>query len=311
MDSYIDQLRKSKDKATVAFHRFALGVNKYGNHFFAFFEGKDNAYYSPRIKKYAKDLYPIYCGGRDKVLQVFELIRNNNIYLKYQKAFFIDRDFNPPMNQKDSLLFETPCYSIENLYVNQAAFEEILIQQCQLTRNDFVFEKCKLLFEKLFLQFNNAVELLNAWYSCLIDLRNIHGKNIGVQLTDKLPKGLVEITLKSIEADYDLTKIREIYPQALPVSEEDVLKKIEKFKAENVDAAMIFRGKYQLEFLFTILQLLIDDSKTEHQFIESKLHFPFDGVLNHDRALEIFSPYASTPEDLEEFLKRVTNTVSV
>ena len=78
------------------------------NCFFCFFEGKDNAYYVPRIKSFTENYYPIQCGGRDKVLAVHRLITYHFEYDKYKKGFFIDRDFNEPLQSLEPPVFETP-----------------------------------------------------------------------------------------------------------------------------------------------------------------------------------------------------------
>ena len=46
------------------------------------------------IKKFTSNYHNIHCGGRDKVLKVYQLISYHREYDKYKKAFFIDKDFN-------------------------------------------------------------------------------------------------------------------------------------------------------------------------------------------------------------------------
>ena len=52
--SYIEELRQSKNKAQVAYQEFALSTKKLPTHLFCFFEGKDNPYYVPRIKRFTE-----------------------------------------------------------------------------------------------------------------------------------------------------------------------------------------------------------------------------------------------------------------
>ncbi|MCB9033269.1 MAG: DUF4435 domain-containing protein [Chitinophagales bacterium] len=304
MSSYIQQLRQSKDKATVAFQEFALSTKAYSNHLFCFFEGKDNPYYVPRIKSFTETIFPINCGGRDKVLRVFELISKQDVYNKYSKAFFIDRDFNNPLQNNRDIIFETPCYSIENLYVNINVFEQILIHDFQFSRNDTNFEVCISLFNERFKEFNSSVSLFNSWYACLIEIRNQSGKQTGVQLDEKLPKGLVNISLQNVASNYDFASIKQIFPESTDIDEETLNNKVREFK--NCDSELIFRGKYQLEFLIALLQLIINDSKFEQHYIKSKINYSFDSVLNHKRALTLFTNYASTPESLNKFLHDIT-----
>ena len=111
--SYIEELRLSRDKAQVAFQEFALSTSRFASHLFCFFEGKDNSYYVPRIKRYADNYHPIKCGNKDSVLKVHRLISNRSEYSKYKKAFFIDRDFNTSVTASIVPIFETPCYSLD------------------------------------------------------------------------------------------------------------------------------------------------------------------------------------------------------
>lgn len=304
MSSYIQQLRESKEKATVAYQEFALSAKTYSNHLFCFFEGNDNPYYVPRIKNFTDAFYPINCGGRDKVLKVHELISNQEVYDKYSKAFFIDRDFNSPRQNNREIIFETPCYSIENLYVNKSVFEQILIHDFQFSRNDTNFEVCISLFNDRFKEFNSSVSLFNSWYAYLIEIRNQTGKQTGVQLDEKLPKGLVNISLQSVVSNYDFARIKQIFPESTEIDEEILNNKVSEF--QNCDSELIFRGKYQLEFLMTLLQLIINDSKSEQHYVKSKINYSFDSVLNHKRALTLFANYASTPDSLNEFLRDIT-----
>lgn len=303
--NYLDQLRLSKDKASVAFQEFALSTRTFNDHFFCFFEGKDSPYYVPRINPFIEKIKPINCGGKEKVLKVYELIKNQNVYNKYKKAFFIDRDFNKPIENIDEMIFETPCYSIENLYVNIESFKKILIHELQLSEtSDDSFEVCISLFNDRLSEFNKSSTLFNSWYACLIEIRDSQGIQTGVSLEEKLPKGFVNITLQCVTKNYDFEKIKQTFPNAYQITENDLEAKNNIF--ENCDANNIFRGKYQIEFLITIIQLIIDDSKTHKTINKSKINFSFDGALNHQRALNIFSAYAETPNVLVDFLKRVT-----
>lgn len=304
MNSYIQQLRHSKEKATVAYQEFALSTKTYYNYLFCFFEGNDNPYYVPRIKNFTNEIFTINCGGRDKVLKVYELISKQEVYNKYSKAFFIDRDFNSPHQNNRDIIFETPCYSIENLYVNKNVLEQILINDFQLSRNDTSYKVCISLFNDRFKEFNSSVCLFNSWYACLIEVRNQTGKQTGVLLDDKLPKGLVNISLQTVDSKYTFETIKQIFTEATAINEEILDNKVSEFQSCNSE--LIFRGKYQLEFLLTLLQLIINDSKTEQNYIKSKINYSFDNVLNHKRALSLFSNYASTPESLNDFLRGIT-----
>lgn len=301
--TYIEQLRQSKYKAQVAFQEFALSTRKFPSHLFCFFEGKDNAYYIPRIKQFVEKYHPIKCGGRDKVLAVYKMINNQSEYERYKIAFFIDRDFNPPIEQVSPPIFETPCYSIENLYVSRDVFKDILTNEFHLSEvsDQTSFDACLSLYISRQAEFHYATTLFNAWYACLIEMRNTLGKQTGVNLDDKLPKGFVEISLQSITKNYDLEKIKETFPHATQISEELLNATITSF--QNCDANKIFRGKYEMQFLLKFIQLLIQDSNSTQNILKAKANFAFGDNIVNQQAINIFEGYAETPASLVAYLQ--------
>lgn len=301
--SLTEEFRQSRSKHQVAFVEFALLTNGHADYLFCFFEGKDNTYYTPRIKQYATERYRfIICNGRDSVLAVHQLIAHKTEYKDYKKAFFIDKDFNDPLPAQNPPIFETPCYSIENLYVSPVVFGEILVNAFYLHSISDTYKTCLNFFIQKQQDFHQAILLLNAWWACLINIRNTTGKKIeGVHLEEKPPKGFIEITLEKIEQKYDFDKIRQIFPDAPSIDGETLNAKIEAFQS-NPEKHKLFRGKYELDFLLKVLQLLVDNDK---KIANNKISFAFAGNLNNERALMAFSPYAETPESLIAYLKEV------
>ncbi|MBK8474564.1 MAG: DUF4435 domain-containing protein [Sphingobacteriales bacterium] len=303
--TYIEQLRLSKDKAQVAFQAFMLATRKYTHHLFCFFEGKDNPYYVPRIKRFTSNYQPIMCGNRDSVLKVYSLISNRPEYANYKKAFFIDRDFNEPLIPPNPLIFETPCYSVENLYVSVDVFKEILINVFHLSEfsDHNIFDVCIPLYQKQQEEFHNAVCLFNAWYACLIEIRNSTGKTTGVKLDEKLPKGFIEVTLQSVTCHYDIEVIKKTFPNATEIEAVLLNSKLEKFRC--CEKKSVFRGKYEMQFLITFIQLLLQDSNSTRSIVASKINYGFSDTLSNQQALYVFEGYAETPESLIQYLESV------
>lgn len=303
--SYLDELRASRDKPQVAYQEFALHTKKGKDGLFCFFEGKDNDYYIPRIKRFTDLYHPIQCGGRDRVLKVQELIAIHSEYDKYKKAFFIDRDFNQSLTNKNSQIFETPCYSIENLYVSESVFKEIMINKFYFSEvSDPSFQVCLDLYRERQKEFHQATTLLNAWYACLIDKRNNSGEKTGVNLDDKLPKNFIRFSLQIVSADYDLDKIKQTFPNASILLEDDLNTKIDQFS--NCEHHKVFRGKYEMQFLISFIELILQDSLQSKEYVSRKIKFALNQKLTNEQAIDIFSSYAETPKSLEQFLQQVT-----
>lgn len=302
-----DDLRKSRDKAQVAFSEFAQSTRLKPDALFCFFEGKDNPYYVPRIKRFTDNYFPIKCGGKESVLGVHTLISNRPEYKKYRYAYFIDNDFNKPIERKEPPVFETPCYSIENLYVSISVFKEIMTNMFQIseTTQNVFFNQLAHIYSERQNEFHEAVMFLNAWYACLIDNRDSHGKKTGVNLDEKLPSGYIDITLEKVSSHYDYNKIYKTFPDAQIVDEQIIADKIMQFKDQDLNKA--FRGKYELEFMIMMIKAILQDSQKTKNVIKEKINFAFgDGSsLNHLQALTIFEAYAETPESLLNYLTTV------
>jgi hypothetical protein len=305
---YIDELRKSKDKPQVAFQEFALSTGGKPTHLFCFFEGKDNAYYVPRIKRYTDDYYPIKCGNKKATLDVYALIVCKSEYKKYKLGFFIDRDFNHSVGEKNPPIFESPCYSIENLYVSLKVFKEIIINEFHLSENKDkqLFDTLLNIYEARQKEFHAAILLLNAWYACLIEKKDKEQIETGVTLNDLKLNHIVDIKLQNVIHHYDIEKLKETFPNAIEIDEDTLKKKIELFKL--IEQHKFFRGKYELEFMLKLIREILSDSYKQRTVVKERINTSFgDGSsLNQELLLNLFSAYAETPQELISYLEIVT-----
>jgi hypothetical protein len=261
-----------------------------------------------RIRVFADKFYPLRCGNRAAVLGTHRLIAAHREYDNYKKGFFIDRDFNPPLAATNPPIYETPCYSIENLYVSPEVFEQILINKFHLSavENKEIIAVCMKTYKARQDEFHAAVCLFNAWYACLIDIKNATGKKAEANLEDKLPKRFIEISLQAVTADYDLEKIKTTFPNATEVEAEVLEHKITEFSS--CQQAKVFRGKYEISFLIDFIRLLLKDHKEGKHVVQKKLNFAFGDAssLGIQQAINIFSDCAETPKCLKQYLALVT-----
>ncbi len=303
----VDSMRESRETASVAYTQFVLHVSKGTDTLYCFFENKrssDNAYYAPRILTFVTDYQPIRCGNKNKVLEVHRLIAKKTEYAKYKKAFFVDRDFDEPLQPRNPLIFETPCYSIENFYVSIAVFEKILTTFFAFSKSTD-YDLCMSLFVERQKEYHNATLLFNAWYACLKDIRNATGTHFDVSLDDKLPKGFIDFSLTSISAKYDYDTLKMTFPRALEIPQKDLDDKIGIFS--NCEKHKTFRGKYELRFVNTLINLIIQDSKSAKKIFKNHVEFHLkNDILTNDEAIAYFSPYAETPDSLIDYLREVT-----
>ncbi len=157
-------LKKKSASINVIYHKFVLISSKLGQSvLYCFFEGnEDGSYYISRINKFFNSTEPIVCKGKDNVIGIFYKLNQKNKSDAYKKAFFVDRDFDDPQNVEG--LYETPAYSIENLYCSENCFKKILQNEFHLNSTDSEFEQCIIFYGDRKKEFHNAVLLFNAWY---------------------------------------------------------------------------------------------------------------------------------------------------
>ena len=80
---------RQTDRRLAAFRKFNLAIQKNPDYLFCFFEGSDEVYYAERIKMFTEKYKIIPCGGRQRLLKTYQLIKANKEYDKYKKAFFL------------------------------------------------------------------------------------------------------------------------------------------------------------------------------------------------------------------------------
>jgi len=294
----LELLEMSTKTSTVAFHKFVLLCNGRKNDLFCFFEGADSQYYSMRIKQFVeKNYHPISCGNKKTVLETFHLLDNNTNYIDYPKAFFVDKDFDEPIN--DTKLYETLGYSVENFYVNKITFSEILKNEFKLTEADKEFQSLSNLFEEELNKFSWESLYFNAWYCALQKKKRENKlKTTGVNLDEKIPKDLFCLKIGSISSNCTFEKIKEAFPSAIEISKEDVDKAISELKSQ--DITLKLRGKYQMWFFYTFLQFLIADANSKKTLIKEKTKFNVDRANIYSQ----LSHYALTPECLKTYLRK-------
>jgi Protein of unknown function (DUF4435) len=274
------------DSQTIGFQNFSV-LRKNTNDLYCFYENQDSPYYHSRIARYFQGTQiPVRCGNRNGVLKTHRLIANRSHFAKYKKAFFVDSDFNAPLAPTNPPIFETsPYYSIENCYVSPAVFEKILMHQLHISPPNPLFEQYLNIYKDRQAEFNTAMLVFNAWYACLMDKRIAENIDVQTQLSEKLPRGFLEITIANVTKIYDMEKIYTTFPNA-PIIDETILNvKITSFSDKI--PYQVFRGKYEFSFLLEMITLL-----TKHSF-------------DKKQTLGTFSQYAETPRHFEAYMKSV------
>lgn len=159
----LEQMREYRSVSEAVFIKFTEAREYFGTHAFCFYEGEDGKYYDPRVSKYwGEDFIPIVAGNKKEVLKAMRKIKADPLYADVCTMFFIDRDYDKSLADTNDDLFETPCYSIENLYAQEIVFRRILQSEFGLSNIDMDHQKCLSDYRLRLAEFNRIIAKFNA-----------------------------------------------------------------------------------------------------------------------------------------------------
>lgn len=295
--SYLEEMRQGRKEPSAAFMEFTSRRKYHEEYAFCFYEGEDGKYYNDRIRKtIGPNFFHIIAQNKQKVLKVMNIIKSKQEYQNVNVMFFVDRDMEFDMDEyKEKDLYVTPCYSIENLYVNEESIGMILETEFSLNIDDEDYKKYKQKFAELYNDFCDFMLEFNA----LVLIRkeknlNCEKVNIGGIKTNDL----VNIDIKnglSKGTKYD-SKINELKEKLSATNEEIISAKNRLL--EYGEKSNTFRGKNQFDFMTKFIEQLCNRKKELFNPVPNSINL----IPNNNR-LSTYSRYARTPKCLEMFLK--------
>lgn len=295
-----DLIREKEEATSVAYQSFVLLSNVNPESLFCFFENKDAPYYHLRIKSTVTGTFHyISCGGKSMVLKARKMIRHHTEYDTYKCAFFIDRDFDESIKDKIAEIYETPCYSIENLYCGKLSFQEFLKTDFQIGEENPLYNQISTLYERLQNDFLQVSLLFNAWYKLQKKKSEELKQKNNVSLTDSLIPGFVELTLEGINSNYTIESIIAKYPDSIPYSEQELQKSIDELTSS--DLRLDLRGKYVFNFMTSFIRKLIEDGADANKRVVLNKKVKYN--MDNSTSLSLLTTYAENPECLINFLK--------
>lgn len=293
----LEYMKEATRSIEVKYQQYINLKAQYGNtKVYCFFEGKDDHnYYLPEIKHYTdKEIIDFVCESKDNVYYIHGKILENKSDDEY-KLFFVDHDFDNDNIYHDDI-YCTPCYSIENFYMNKSFFEkffryELGIDKYSIDINDKEDYKNLIdLYERKKNKFIDDITPLNIWYCLQVNLGKVKEKDLRPKLTklkeiemNNIPKNIEE--LKSLTINYI-----EVTDQALNKARQILLQNPE-YK---------FRGKYLKLFIAKFLSEVVTESNRPTDIL-SKRRKVRDNI-SKDYIIADYQKYAEIPQNLKEYL---------
>ena len=253
-------LSKANNLFATYYLRFEHLTSKFGiDYIYCFVEGYDMPYYISRVREIiGVEPQHVECNGKKNVKGIHQYISQKAECLKYKKLFFVDSDFDDNTSLSNDI-YCTPCYSIENLYLSKTTIGRIANIEYRLNPvEDEKYQKVIDLFTNELEIFHNEVLLFNSWYACL--KRKLTDGEKSISLEDKFPSDFLTLEIGNITSSYDLDKIKQKFPNAKDVLEEEVIAMQARL---STNMTTHLRGKYEIQFLGSFLEYLNIDSRNE------------------------------------------------
>ncbi|MDM0594389.1 DUF4435 domain-containing protein [Clostridium perfringens] len=293
----LDYMNKSIDCIESKYQRYILLRGQFSDQaIFCFYEGEDDlTYYTSRINALIsnKEIVDIECNGRENVLILYNKIDKECTTHK-NTLYFIDKDFHINSFQNINI-YLTPCYSIENFYILDKAFEHILRYELKINKysdkedDKKDFNTLMEYYKKE--KFIENTKYLNAWYS--LQTR----KSIGMQRKD-MPKLYKLKEIDFSEYPYNnIERLKELTINYIDITNEEIEIEVSRLM-KNPDYN--FRGKYFIAFLCKILNFIFEESNKPNKLSIKKRRVVTQ--VSEKNILSSFCQHALTTSCLQNYL---------
>ena len=298
--SRLDMMRSKRDIVVVKLIELLKKIENYENTLICVFEGKDVEYYGSRIDIVIKSLERenITCKGKENVLLLRDKVSRNNELKKAKVIYFVDKDYD--YLEAEGNLYCTPCYSIENLYVNEYSFKRFLTDQLHISKleDENLFNTLMARFKKFELDADVALKELNAWLMVVVK-ESKADNNIKLNLNNTPITRFFTINNFEVEKVYERSQLSSIFNIEFMIDESYYQSSLEAL--ERHELSLYCRGKYRLDYYREFLLKLISDIRNRRDIFEHKT-LSCSLQLSKNIISEL-SQHAKTPECLTEFLQ--------
>lgn len=292
----LEEMREKRSISEALFKKFTEANQYFESHAFCFYEGEDGKYYNPRVATvWGENYIPYIAGTKKEVLKIMRKIQSDSLYDNVCKMFFVDRDYDESLANTNADLFETPCYSIENLYAQECVLSRILRSEFGLSVTNGDYHKCIADCKLRLNEFNRHILKFNA----VVKYQHQYAPDIKCSFSSIRTSHLVKISIDQVEKgtrhDEHIAKLL----RALNV-DRDKLNTIEEELRSESDPSYILRGKNQLDFYVFMINIFKDLNEKGGYFSEKRKGVSIN--LTQNRLSEL-SQYAVTPTELVDFLE--------
>jgi len=308
--SRVESMKEEGESYSVKFLEVTRIYSKDKSTLICLFEGKDEKYYANRLNIFnEQDCWRgVNTGGRSSVLKLVEIIDNHLVYKNINYAGFIDKDFEDWFeNPNPEKIYVTPCYSIENFYITESCFKQILSAEFNVTEfneNKDDFKRCVDIYTDRLAEFLEGILVFNCWVKAHGIMRRDDRSVKNLNVNNIKTKDLIRINIDKSSVVYDLKNPFSVFKNlsGFNFCQNALREASESF--QNCDRLNSFRGKQQIDFIREIVLKLKNDRTSKVPVVFSEKG-NVSISISKDNAISELSQYADTPTCLKSFLEKI------
>ncbi len=299
--SFLDALNEIVDDEIVIHHLFLLNYYPDKNIIHAFFEGKtDLSFYGTLIRRYMPKEWKLrtyICGNKDSVYY-----QHKNLSPKHKQhqplLYFVDKDIDdiiPITRVKDTLIYVTEYYSIENYLITETAIEQIWEELFRQPSGTVIEDELVTTFSSALL---NTHEILLDIMSWILGQRKQGARpNLNDIITEKYFQIDDDLKVSPIMNKNEMIELLETQTKT-PYSQhtaDDLSEHREEL--EKYDPKMVIRGHNEMDFFISFIKKLsyVVNNK-------SKINIRPKVQITKANIIDIMGPRVDVPLNLDAFL---------
>lgn len=303
MNNRINMMRESREIPQTILHRYNQLRSQHNHEVIYAFESTDDfIFYKTmisRVKNRIK-ITPLICKKKDTILALRTSLSRNISATASLIRYFVDHDFDglkghPPGND----IYCTPCYSFENLIVNEQVLENLLHGEFKCSDSDAEtdLKNIKKIYQERWIEFLNEIRDANKI------IFHAHHSGFYLKGIDDNLKKYVKITLKKVTKIANTEEICKIIGFIPAPTEADISTSEHAFKL--LDPERDWRGKFSFYFFKKILTDLKEDrGRKTPSFFSKRASISFSPNGDINRALASITPI---PNCLKKFISNLPN----
>ena len=306
MNDLVDRMRASREEPSVILIKYNQRRSTLSEDLFLAVEGGEDVIFyeavvSRVIGEEAPDHHFFVCDGKDRVLELFDILKDNLEISSKNVLFFVDNDFDGYKGRAPhDRLYVTNAYSIENYLSSKSTLDRLLKAElkCHGDTDNSNIEAAFAAFDEFFSSYQNNLYNLN---KCIFISRTTSAFSINTQssIQEKVKISARGMTCEVVDA----TSCVDFLEINIPPEEVEALLAQKYAAFDALNPLLHWRGKYVFHVFIRFLKVLTEDrgKKKNREVFVSRANVNFHP---DEGAIRLLASIMEIPSCMRDFFRK-------